>query len=108
MTINRTRADKRTYKERRAYFQTWRINTYYRKKEAMIKALGGVCVQCGATDELQFNHIYERFWTPREVNSIDRLKQYQAEIDQGKINLLCRDCNAVYEPLPLPAGEVPF
>lgn len=72
----------------------------------MIEALGARCSQCGSTEDLQFNHIYERYWTPRRVNSLARLKIYQEEIDKGHINLLCRRCNAVY--VPLPNSEVPF
>jgi 5-methylcytosine-specific restriction endonuclease McrA len=69
-------------------------------KQQLIEFLGGQCEECGATHDLQVNHIYQRDWTPRKVTHYRRVLRYWKEALAGDVNLLCEACNAVYRPLP--------
>lgn len=65
-----------------------------RLKDSLIAQLGGRCAQCGAADNLTFDHIHGRTWSVRSVHASKRLRIYQREADQGLIQLLCLSCNS--------------
>jgi hypothetical protein len=65
-----------------------------RKKQTLIKSLGGKCTWCGRKRDLEFDHIYGTTWIVRDVAYTTRLRLYSEEIVQGLIQLLCRSCNA--------------
>ena len=71
----------------------------------LVHYLGGQCAACGATHDLQINHIYVRTWTPRRITHYRRTLRYWREAKAGLVNLLCSDCNSVYKPLPLPLPD---
>lgn len=65
----------------------------YRKQ--IIKALGGKCEKCGATEKLEPHHKAPRTWVSRDVWALSRLLLYLREIAAGvPLGLLCRGCNA--------------
>lgn len=41
----------------RDYHREYSRNYYHRRKNEYLKLLGGKCVRCGATENLQFDHI---------------------------------------------------
>ena len=71
----------------------------------LIKRLGGKCQHCGATENLEVNHIYHKEWSPKRVNSAKRLRLYLKEAEEGLVNLLCEDCNKKYKAID---PEQPF
>lgn len=64
-----------------------------RLRAELIAKLGGKCVRCGATEEIEFDHIHGRDWEPRLHSQLQRLQVYAREIAAGKIQLLCGTCN---------------
>lgn len=73
----------KTYERKRVH--------YKQKRESVITALGGKCIQCGLEDirVLQFDHIdplnnHKRSWD-----------EVEKAIEQGNIQLLCANCHAI-------------
>lgn len=62
---------------------------YLTKKEQVIRILGGKCVKCGSTENLEFDHI-----NPIEKNFTitTRIRQNISE-EIKKCQLLCRSCH---------------
>lgn len=69
-------------------------NDRSRKRNELIKSLGGVCAYCGTTKNLTFDHIYGRDWDVRSVHGEKRLRIYRIEATSGLIQLLCLSCNS--------------
>ena len=72
-----------------------------RIRNQLIEIYGGKCAQCGASKDevhLEINHIYGRKWKVRTLNRYNRFLRYRKEAREGRINLLCKDCNAVWRP----------
>lgn len=66
----------------------------------LLDIYGGVCAQCGTPEGetyLEVNHIYGRDWKPNKVSSYGRWLRYFKEARQGRINLLCPECNKTYQ-----------
>lgn len=67
-------------------------NRYYKHRQILINEMGGVCVSCGATEGLQFDHI------DRELKSFDIAKAFNRKLDYlrletAKCQLLCEPCH---------------
>lgn len=84
-----TQAKRDKARARRAFWQESRV---------ILKVLlGGRCVNpdCQTpTDRLEFDHITPTHWPARYIGSNVRNRAYWYEADAGKIQLLCRSCNA--------------
>lgn len=94
--------------ERRAYDRAYRegkkniINQQRREcnkrlRDELIEHLGGRCVFCGATDELEINH-KDLSETTKRRNSTCRAKYkinsiYQLQKHGDDVELLCKDCH---------------
>ena len=79
--------------ERREYDRNHKKKRYYETLSESMEKLGGKCVKCGATERLQFDHIYPKdksFEITRKLLMGDREK-FQEELD--KCQLLCYDCH---------------
>lgn len=68
------------------------IKQYEKRKQHLIDLLGGSCVECGATENLEFDHI-DRLQksfviTSKWTMALDKLL---AELE--KCQLLCHDCH---------------
>lgn len=64
-----------------------------RTRTALIAQLGGVCIDCGATEDLSFDHPFGRAWIMSKKNQYQRLTIIRQEIDAGQIELRCMACN---------------
>ena len=64
-----------------------------RKREELISFLGGKCVRCDATENLEFDHIYGTTWIIKKKASDWRISVYNEEAKRGLIQLLCKECN---------------
>lgn len=42
------------------YMRTYMLERYHRRRNHAIEKLGGVCVDCGATENLEFDHVNEK------------------------------------------------
>ena len=70
-------------------------NTVRAKKirAELVEKMGGVCVKCGAVDNLQFDHIDGARWRHNELSYLARMNRYKREHELGLLRLLCGDCN---------------
>ncbi len=65
-----------------------------RKRLELVKLLGGECRQCGSKGDLQIDHINGKSWTANKVGSDTRVCRYMREMKEGKLQVLCGDCNS--------------
>lgn len=84
-----------------------RRDHYSRAKTQLISDLGGKCVECNATENLTFDHIYGATWNYRKVHSTKRLRLYREEARQGLLQLLCGSCNS-RKKRPEECSDEPF
>lgn len=81
------------------------------KRDEMRAALGGKCVQCGTTHNLEFDHIdaATRTWgDTRGVGFVRSITLYRRDYKAGLLQLLCRYHNAVKgNRTPDPTPELP-
>jgi hypothetical protein len=61
--------------------------------------LGGRCEECDETVNLEIDHPWGRDWVPRKVASYNRNLRYLREAREGKVRLLCHDCNMTIRPV---------
>lgn len=73
----------------------WRRKYYETHKATLIELLGGKCVYCGATEKLTFDHVNgDRDWVPSQVHSTKRMRLYEQDFLEDKLQLLCVKCNS--------------
>ncbi len=75
---------------------TWRarVRRYVeRGRYALMVQLGGVCVRCGADDQLQFDHVNGTPIVLERTSQHRRLSHYRELAARGEIQLLCASCN---------------
>lgn len=70
------------------------LQYYHRTRTALIRALGGKCEHCGATRALEVDHLQPRPYKPSKLSSSSRIARYVREARAGKVQLLCKCCNA--------------
>jgi hypothetical protein len=65
------------------------------RRAALVQALGGCCVKCGATRRLEFDHKdpKTRTWEAKSLNQYMRLIRYEQDAAHGLIQLLCKRDN---------------
>jgi 5-methylcytosine-specific restriction endonuclease McrA len=89
----------KTKEEYNAYMAKYMRERIARRRAEAIKQLGGKCVRCGTTENLEFDHIDRTTKDPR-CGSRNGLrgtmwtfseKRLQAELE--KCQLLCKDCH---------------
>jgi len=69
-----------------------------RLRQQLFEMLGGCCAECGAVAPLEIDHPAGRDWKPRKMSRYRRHRIYAREADEGKVRLLCADCNKVILP----------
>lgn len=67
----------------------WRL----RLRGRLIQKLGGKCAECGSIVDLEFDHLERREWKSKDLWSDQRVKRYEREAAEGKLQLLCGACN---------------
>ena len=70
----------------------YNLNCYHKRRNKLIEQLGGKCVRCGSTENLEFDHISS------QSKEIDISKQITSDIisiqkELIKCQLLCRSCH---------------
>ncbi len=64
-----------------------------RKRLELIERLGGKCVKCGATEDLEIDHIDGRTWDSKAYSQKGRVIRYWREFAEGLLQVLCGPCN---------------
>jgi 5-methylcytosine-specific restriction endonuclease McrA len=78
-------------KERRR--EGYSTDYYHRKRNKLIEQFGGKCVVCGATEELEFDHIDKRTKVAK-ISHLLASSSWQSVIDEAqKCQLLCKECH---------------
>ncbi len=72
---------------------TRNVRWYHRHRVRLIDALGGRCVACGATGDLDIDHPNGRDYKLEELGSAQRIRVYKREAASGLVRLLCAACN---------------
>lgn len=75
-----------------AYMATYMLERYHRRRAKAVELLGGKCVRCGATEELEFDHI-ERGLKSGEVAKWFTQGEAKLKAELVKCQLLCRPCH---------------
>lgn len=76
----------------RNYQRNYMRNRYHKVRENAIKDMGGKCVDCNATDDLQFDH---KDKTKKEfsLSRLNSLSKENLEKELAKCQLLCKKCH---------------
>ena len=73
--------------------QEYTKQNYHKRRNQLIEQMGGKCVRCGNTEELEFDHIDKHTKTAK-VTSLLASSSLQSAIDEAqKCQLLCRQCH---------------
>lgn len=81
-------------------------------RSALINLMGARCwnPDCPSVAPLQIDHPHGRDWQPRTKSFSHRISIYRREWLEGKIRLLCAECNCdnrfLHVELPPPPGVV--
>lgn len=74
----------------RAAKSAYQLKRYHAKRAIWIQELGGVCINCGTTEQLEFHHINPK---DKSFNVAERY-DCRAVIDElKKCQLLCKNCH---------------
>jgi hypothetical protein len=72
----------------------------------LVEKLGGKCVECGSTDDLEIDHMDGRDWEPRALSSTMRAARYWREYEEGvRLRVLCSSCNGARNQYAREPGE---
>jgi hypothetical protein len=71
----------------------WARNKYRQERDELVEDMGGMCVDCGAIDNLDIDHEYGKSYDPRKSNRLTMLRRYRKEWEWGMVRLRCRSCN---------------
>jgi len=63
------------------------------ERARLINSLGSCCLQCRATEKLEFHHTKPRGWIASQLSRWQRIAEYKRDIARGEIVLLCKSCN---------------
>lgn len=66
----------------------------YQRRLELIDKLGGKCLFCRSRKNLELDHINGRDWDPAKKSRWSRIVIYEREAKEGKLQVLCRRCNA--------------
>ena len=85
------------YRERRAAnkekFREYTRERYHKRRNKVIEQLGGKCVCCGITENLEFDHI-DRTTKKAKVSTLLASSSLAAAIEEAKkCQLLCNSCH---------------
>jgi hypothetical protein len=59
----------------------------------LVIKLGGKCRKCQAVENLELDHPEGKDWEARKLSPQMRMKRYEQDFENGKLSLLCVNCN---------------
>lgn len=66
---------------------------YYRRKQWAIDFLGGLCANCGADEDLEFDHVDPETKDFTITERIHGTPTHRLEVELAKCQLLCSECH---------------
>ena len=73
--------------------QEYTRQNYYKRRNQLIEQMGGKCVRCGTTENLEFDHI-DKHTKTAGVSTLLASSSLQSAIDESqKCQLLCKSCH---------------
>lgn len=79
-------------KDYNAYMRVYMLNRYHEKRKQAVERLGGKCVDCGSTENLEFDH-EDSETKAFDVAKIWSYKQERFEAELAKCVLRCKSCH---------------
>jgi hypothetical protein len=88
----------------------WQCARAHKIRAWLFDMLGGECAECGALAPLEIDHPWGRDWKPSRLSLYKRHLRYKKEALEGRVRLLCRECNNAILPRRggETVGEAPF
>jgi 5-methylcytosine-specific restriction endonuclease McrA len=65
------------------------------KRHWLLRALGGCCRKCGATNCLTFDCIVPTGDGHHRLNKANRMTYYCRQAEKGNLQVLCASCNSI-------------
>lgn len=75
-----------------AYMRTYMLARYHRRRTETIEKLGGVCVDCGSTESLEFDHA-KRTTKVFDLGHGWSFSEKRLRAEVGKCVLRCKECH---------------
>lgn len=79
--------------EYNAYARDYQKARYYRRRSEAILSLGGKCVTCGQTEDLEFDHINPLDKTYNVARILTGGSEQKVQAELQKCQLLCKKCH---------------
>jgi 5-methylcytosine-specific restriction endonuclease McrA len=79
--------------EYNAYMREYQKSRYYRRRLEAIAFLGGKCVSCGQTEELEFDHVDPSDKTYNVARILTGGSEQKVREELEKCQLLCKKCH---------------
>jgi 5-methylcytosine-specific restriction endonuclease McrA len=79
--------------EYNAYMRDYQKARYYRRRLEAIASLGGKCVTCGRTEDLEFDHINPSDKTYNVARILTGGSEQKVQAELQKCQLLCKECH---------------
>lgn len=80
-------------RSRNAYYRDYMLARYKRRYQEAIDNLGGICIRCGSSEDLQFDHKNPETKSFSIGKSIVSISRARLEAELVKCQLLCGECH---------------
>jgi 5-methylcytosine-specific restriction endonuclease McrA len=104
-------ATKQPYASRKEYLRQWEKQKHQELRNQVLNLLGPTCRKCGATENLEFDHVHDtKAYVTCRMSRLHRHRVYLEEAKRGELQILCAECNRLKgKPPPPPVvSEMPF
>lgn len=75
------------------YMRKYNLNRFYQRKEKAIAQLGGKCVDCGSTENLEFDHVDPTTKSFTIGRAIGNIAESKLQEELAKCELRCVECH---------------
>jgi len=64
-----------------------------KQRAALIELMGGTCISCGSSEDLEFHHPNGKNWRSKDLSQFQRMRKYEEDASNGELELLCDACH---------------
>lgn len=76
-----------------SYMSDYMLNRYHQRRQKIIEKLGGCCVKCGSTENLEIDHIDRSSKEIDIARCLSGIKESKLKQELDKCQLLCQKCH---------------